>query len=171
MRHRKKVDKLSRSRAQRKALIRSLVRSLFIYERIKTTSRKAKSASLYAERLITLGKRGDLHSRRLVYSFLQDHKLVKKVCDDIAQRFKDVNGGYTRIVKLGKRKGDGAPLSILELTQLKIKEKPKKKEGKKEEIKKEPHRVSLKEAPKKTEPKKGLRESIRKIFKKERDSL
>lgn len=118
MRHRNKLDKLSRSRAQRKALKRSLVRALFINEQIKTTLRKAKVASQEADKLITIAKRNDLHSRRLAYAYLNDHKLTKRLFDEIAPRFKDVNGGYTRILKYINRKGDNAPMSILELTKM-----------------------------------------------------
>jgi large subunit ribosomal protein L17 len=173
MRHRKKTDKFSRPRAQRKALIRSLVRALFIYERIKTTPRKAKAASSKADELISLAKRNNLHSRRLAYSFLQDHKLIKKLFEDIGPRFKNTPGGCTRIMDLGYRKGDGAKLSVLELTQLKEKQKIKREKAKKmQEVPREEHKPSLREAPKKTKPPKvGLRQSLRKIFKKERDAL
>lgn len=118
MRHRNSQDKLSRNRAQRKALKRSLVRALFLYERIKTTTRKAKVASQEADRLITLAKRNDLHSRRLAFSYLNDHQLVKRLFDEIAPRFEGVNGGYTRILKYIKRKGDDAQLSVIELTRM-----------------------------------------------------
>lgn len=125
MRHRRKNKKFSRPRAQRKALIKSLARSLITYERIKTTEAKAKGIRPVVERLITWGKRGDLHSRRLAYRVLGSHKLVKKLFDDVALRFSDVQGGYTRIINAGYRKGDGARLSIIELTNIKeTKEKP-----------------------------------------------
>ena len=129
MRHRKKSDKLSRSRAQRKSLLKCLVRSFFIHERIKTTPRKAKATSSKAERLISLGKRGDLASRRLAYAFLQDHRLVKKLFDDIGPRYAQRPGGYTRIVKVGHRVGDDASVAILELVEkrVEVKEEPKKK--------------------------------------------
>jgi large subunit ribosomal protein L17 len=173
MRHRKKNDKLSRSKAQRKALLRSLVRSLILHERIKTTPRKARAASAKAERLITLSKRGDVHSRRLAYAFLQDHRVVKKLFEDIAPRFNTVSGGCTRIMNLGFRKGDGASLAILELTQIRktLKHTEKKEEAEGEpEVHKE-HETSLKQAPKKTTSSKGIRQSLKKIFKKERDAL
>jgi large subunit ribosomal protein L17 len=124
MRHRDGTDRLSRPRAQRLALKRSLVRALFLYERIKTSPRKAKAASIEADRLITLAKRGDLHARRLAFSFLNDHQLTKRLFDEIAPRFKEIGGGYTRIIKLVNRKGDNAPMSLLELTQLSEKELP-----------------------------------------------
>ena len=173
MRHRLKNEKLSRSRAQRKALLRALVRSLFIHERIKTTPRKAKAASSKAERLITLAKRGDVASRRLAYSFLQDHRLVKRLFEEIAPRFKDTPGGCTRMINLGFRKGDGARLSILELTEVRKTVKSAKK-AQSETAQPEADgesATSLKEAPKKTAPSKsGLRQSLRKIFKKEKDA-
>lgn len=173
MRHRKKNNKFSRPRAQRKALLRGLVRNLFIYERIKTTKRKAKAASSCADRLISLTRRGDLHSKRLAFVFLQDHKVLKKLFQDIGPRFKNVEGGFTRILHLGARKGDGARTALLELTVIKEKKRHKRKKAKEvEKVHKEEHATSLKEAPKKSTPSRaGLRQSLRKIFKKERDAL
>ena len=175
MRHRRKSDKFSRPRAQRRALIKSLVRALFISERITTTQRKARAASSKADTLINMAKKGSLHSRRLVYSCLESHTLVKKLFDDIAPRFSDTKGGYTRLINLGFRKGDGAKLALLELTHVKEKDKEKlkrKKESQKQEMPKEERKSSLKEAPKKSMlPKTGLRQSLKKIFKKERDAL
>ena len=171
MRHRKQ-GRLSGPKALRKAQIRSLIRALFIYEKIKTTTRKAKLVSSKAEELITLAKRQDLHSKRIAYSLLQDHKLVKKLFEDIAIRFKDKPGGYTRLMNLGFRKGDGAEMSLVELTVLKEKEKKKKPKEKEEATPTSEHKPSLKEAPKKTlPPKGGLRHTLRRIFKKERDAL
>lgn len=117
MRHANRVQKLSRSRGQRLALKRSLVRALFLNEQIKTTLRKAKAASSEVDHLITIAKKDDLHSRRLVNTFLNDHKLTKHVFDNIAPRFKDLSGGYTRVLKFINRKGDNAQLAILELTK------------------------------------------------------
>ncbi len=169
MRHRKKNQKLSKSVSQRKALIRSLVRSLFISERIKTITRRAKSLSSSAERLISFGKQGGIHSKRIAYSFLQDHLLVKKLFEDIAPRFNKTDGGYTRIIHLGKRKGDDAELSIIELTKLSEK-KSRIKEGEKTS----PKAVNIDNSG--NEPKKeqkdsrsGLRKSLRKIFKKSKE--
>jgi large subunit ribosomal protein L17 len=116
MRHANRNPKLSRSRAQRVALKKSLALALLKYEVIKTTDRKAKVASAEVDQLITLGKRNDLHARRQAYSYLCDHQMVKYLFDEIAPRFKDMNGGYTRVLKFIKRKGDDAQLSILELT-------------------------------------------------------
>ena len=116
MRHGDRNPKMSRSRAQRVALKKSLSIALLKYEVIKTTERKAKVASGEVDRLITLGKRNDLHARRQAYAYLCDHQLVKYLFDEIAPRFKDKQGGYTRVLKFMKRKGDDAQLSILELT-------------------------------------------------------
>jgi len=127
MRHRKKSEKFSRSRAQRKALIKSLLRSLVIYERIKTTKSKAMAIRFYMDKLITWAKKNTLLSRRLSYDILGNHKLVKKLFDEIGPRFKDINGGYTRVLNIGYRKGDGAFISIVELTQRKQKKSRKKK--------------------------------------------
>jgi len=133
MRHRKKSERFSRSRAQRKALIRSLLRSLFIYERIVTTQSKAKGVRGWVDKLIEWAKKDTLHHRRLAYRILCDHKLVKRLFEEIAPRFKDISGGYTRIVNVGYRKGDGALLSLLELTRIKEKKKEKKKKEEKKE--------------------------------------
>ncbi|MCM8823178.1 MAG: 50S ribosomal protein L17 [Candidatus Omnitrophica bacterium] len=174
MRHRKKRYKLGRSRAQRKALIRSLVRSILVSERIKTTEAKAKVVRRWIDRLITWGKRNDLSSRRLAYKFIGEHKLVKRLFDELAPRFKDVSGGYTRIIDLGYRKGDGAKLSILELTRIEKKKKEKKEKIKSEELKKEKigkeERIEKREVlPTTKEPlKKRFFSGIRKIFKRER---
>lgn len=166
MRHRKNNPKLSKSVSQRKALIRSLVRSLLISERIKTITRRAKVLSLSVERLITFAKQGDLHSKRIAYSFLQDHLLVKKLFEDIAPRFNKTDGGYTRIIHLGKRKGDDAELSIIELTKL-SEEKNHIKKGK-ETPPKEVNIDNSGNEPKKEQknPRLGLRKSLRDIFKK-----
>ncbi|OQX88413.1 MAG: 50S ribosomal protein L17 [Candidatus Omnitrophica bacterium 4484_70.2] len=169
MRHRKKSRKFSRSRAQRKALVKSLVRALFTYERITTTQAKAKGAREWADKLIEWAKKDSLHHRRLVYKFLCDHKLVKRLFEDIGPRFKDISGGYTRIFKLGYRKGDGADISLLELTRVRKEgEKKKKKKEEKKEIIVEEKKTPLK---KETQPQKKFLRGIKKIFKKEKDSF
>lgn len=127
MRHRKKSQRLSRSRAQRKALVKSLLRALVISERIKTTEAKAKAIRSPMDKLITWSKRGDLHSRRLSYNVLGDHILVKRLFDEIGPRFKDLSGGYTRIIDLGRRKGDGALTSLVELVRIESKKAKKVK--------------------------------------------
>jgi len=130
MRHAKRVKKLGRTRSHRKAMLANMAASLFMYHMIKTTEAKAKEVKKLAEKLITLAKRGDLHAHRQVYDVIRDRKLVKKLFDEIAPKFMDRKGGYTRVLKLGVRKGDGAPLSLVEL----LLEKPPKEEkkGKKE---------------------------------------
>lgn len=115
MRHRKKGRELSRTATHRKALLRNLATSLFRHERIETTTAKAKELRPYAERLITLARRGDVHSRRLAGRKIQDREVLGKLFKDIAPRFGERPGGYTRILKLGHRKGDAAEMSLIEL--------------------------------------------------------
>lgn len=115
MRHRNYGRKLSRNTEHRRALLRNLVTSLIQEERIQTTVAKAKETRAITERLITLGKRGDLHARRLAASYCMTASSVKKLFDDVAKRFASRQGGYTRIVRAGWRKGDGADLAVLEL--------------------------------------------------------
>lgn len=124
MRHRVAGHKLSRSKDQRTALRRNLVKQLFEHERIRTTSAKAQAVRGQAERLITLAKKGNkagdekmVHARRLAAARLSDAGAVKKLFEDIAPRFEDRPGGYTRIVKLGLRQGDAAEMVILELVE------------------------------------------------------
>jgi large subunit ribosomal protein L17 len=116
MRHLNQGRKLNRTSAHRKALFRNLVLALVKHERIKTTDAKAKELRRYADRMVTLGKRGDLAARRLAFSFMQSRDAVKRLFDEIAPRFKERNGGYTRVVKFGFRRGDAAPLSIIEFS-------------------------------------------------------
>jgi len=131
MRHRKRGRKLSRTGSHRRALLRSLAAALFQHESITTTVPKAKEARPFIERLITISKRGTLVSRRIVASRLQDEPLAKKCCEVFAPRYADRPGGYTRIIRLAKRRiGDASPLCLLELVDKVQKEKPKKK-GKK----------------------------------------
>ena len=117
MRHRKAGRKLGRSSGHRKALYRNLITELFRHERIKTTEAKAKAIRPLAEKLITLGKRGDLHARRLAAARLNDPLVVKKLFEELAPRYEDRPGGYTRILKLGRRQGDGAEMAIIELVE------------------------------------------------------
>ena len=115
MRHRKKGRNLSRSPSHRTALLRNLATSLFEHERIRTTEAKAKELWPYAERLITMAKRGDLHARRLVGRRIADRAVLGKLFDDIGPRYAERPGGYTRILKLGHRKGDAADMALIEL--------------------------------------------------------
>ena len=107
--------KLGRNSTARKALFRSILTSFFRHERIETTEAKAKEISGLAEQLITLAKRGDLSARRLVIARLVDKEVAKKLFEEIAPKYADRQGGYTRVLKLGNRRGDAAPMAILEL--------------------------------------------------------
>src|SRR6267378_1565764 len=114
MRHQKKTIKLGRTAEHRKALLANQVCSLIEHQRIRTTLAKAKAARPLAERMVTLGKRNSLHARRTAFAVLRQKDAVKKLFDEIAPRTADRNGGYTRIVKLGQRKSDSAPIAYLE---------------------------------------------------------
>jgi len=116
MRHLNLGRKLNRTSAHRKALFRNMLLALIRHGRIATTDAKAKELRRFADRMVTLGKKGDLSARRRAFAYIQSHKVVKQLFDDIAPRFKDRNGGYTRVVKYGWRRGDAAPLSIIEFT-------------------------------------------------------
>lgn len=116
MRHRKKRNKLSRDAAHRQALLANLSKQLIEHERIQTSQAKAKAVKPQVERMITIAKRGDLHSRRLLLSRLgQDKFIVHKLVDEIAPRYSERPGGYTRIVKLGPRRSDSTEMVYLEL--------------------------------------------------------
>jgi len=115
MRHRNGVAKLSKTPSHRRAMLRNMVTSLLRHERITTTAPKAKEAKRWTERMITLGKRGDLHARRQAAAFVNDETVLKKLFDEIAPAFKERRGGYTRILRTGVRKGDVAEVAILEL--------------------------------------------------------
>ncbi len=142
MRHQKAGRRLGRNTSHRKALMRNMATSLLDHERIETTEAKAKELRRYAEKMITLGKRGDLHARRQALSFIRKRKVVEKVFDEYAERFKDRKGGYTRIMKLGRRTGDNARMAIIEL----IPEEKEKKKGKEKEKKKAPAAKPVKAA-------------------------
>ena len=115
MRHGMSGRKLNRTSTARKALFCSLAHALIKHEQIKTTLPKAKDLRPVAEKLITLGKRGDLHARRQAIAFLRDEKIVGKLFSTIAERYKTRNGGYTRVLRAGFRYGDSAPMAIIEL--------------------------------------------------------
>jgi large subunit ribosomal protein L17 len=114
MRHQKKTIKLGRTAEHRKALLANQVCSLIEHQRIKTTLAKAKAVRPLAERMVTLGKNGSIHARRGALAALRQKNAVKKLFDDIAPRSAERNGGYTRIVKLGQRKSDSAPMAFIE---------------------------------------------------------
>jgi large subunit ribosomal protein L17 len=115
MRHRVAGYKLGRNTSHRRALLRNLVTSLIMEERIETTTTKAKAIKPLAEKMITLGKRGDVSARRLAHGYLMTDEAVKRLFDTVAPRFGDRNGGYTRIVRTGVRQGDGGETVFIEL--------------------------------------------------------
>ena len=131
MRHNNTGRRLGRKTSHREAMFRNMVTSLLSHEKITTTDAKAKEIRSVAEKMITLGKRGDLHAMRLAASYIREKSVVTKLFSTIAPRYKDRSGGYTRIIKLGIRQGDTAPISLIELVeeempQKKVKQKPDK---------------------------------------------
>jgi large subunit ribosomal protein L17 len=115
MRHRKKGRKLSRTASHRRATMRNMAINLFRHDRIETTTAKAKELRPYAERLITLAKRGDLHARRLAAQRIHDPDVLRRLFAEIAPKYSSRPGGYTRILKLGHRQGDAADMALIEL--------------------------------------------------------
>ena len=115
MRHRKSGTHLGRTSAHRKAMFRNMVTSLLDQERIETTDAKAKQIRRLADRMISLGKRGDLHARRQALSVIRNRDVTAKVFGELAERYRERPGGYTRVMKVGSRAGDAAPVSIVEL--------------------------------------------------------
>ena len=115
MRHRNGARKLNRTSSHRKAMFSNMAVSLLIHEQIKTTLPKAKELRRVADKMITLGKRGTLHTRRQAFSYLRDDAAVSKLFDALAERYKERNGGYTRVLKAGFRYGDNAPMAFIEL--------------------------------------------------------
>ncbi|CAK8710980.1 MAG: 50S ribosomal protein L17 [Candidatus Electrothrix sp. AW2] len=115
MRHKKAGRKLNRSASHRSAMMRNIVTSLLEHERISTTVPKAKEARRVAEKMITLGKRGDLHARRQAMAFIRSKDIVAKLFDELSEQYADRQGGYTRIIRTGVRPGDAAPMAMIEL--------------------------------------------------------
>lgn len=115
MRHKKAGRKLNRTASHRSAMMRNIVTSLLEHERISTTVPKAKEARRVAEKMITLGKRGDLHARRQAMAFIRSKDIVAKLFDKLSEQYADRQGGYTRIIRTGVRSGDAAPMAIIEL--------------------------------------------------------
>lgn len=142
MRHNIDHKKLGRTAAHRKAMLSNMVTSLFERERIETTTVKAKEAKRLAERMITFARKGDLAARRHVARTVKDPVVLKKLFDDIAPRYVDRPGGYTRVLKTGVRKGDAAQTAILELVG-----KDDKPRGKKKTTRKTHHKVEIPESP------------------------
>jgi large subunit ribosomal protein L17 len=157
MRHLKAGRKLNRTSSHRKALFRNLAAALLHHESIKTTNPKALELRRVADRLISLAKRNgaeSTHAMRLAFAYLRDKDVVKKLFTDIGARYAEISGGYTRVLKLGRRKGDAAPMAIIELTQKKEQteakdEKKAKKEPKAKRQEKQPKKESEKKAVKK----------------------
>jgi large subunit ribosomal protein L17 len=139
MRHQKRTIKLGRKAEHRKALLANQVCSLIEHQRIRTTLAKAKAVRPLAEKMVTLGKKGSVHARRTVFAVLRQKDAVRKLFDDIAPRSADRNGGYTRIVKLGQRKSDAAPIAYLEWVDAafvldeETEDKPKSRKSKKDD--------------------------------------
>lgn len=189
MRHKKKRLQFNRFTSWRVATLKSIVRSLFIYQSIKTTRAKALAAKSLTDRLITLAKENTLSAKRRAFRILGDHRLVSELFNNIGPRFNNRKSGFTRVLNLAARRGDNAALALLELTEIKKKElkrpqkqKETKEEGINPELTKEKPSLEEKKpkaeakAPekppvvKKIAPKKFLG-GLRNIFKKERDSL
>lgn len=175
MRHKQKRLQLNRFTSWRKSTLIALTKNLLIQQSIKTTLHKARAAKPLIEKVISLAKLNTLAAKREVFRILQDHKLVALTFNEIGPRFAKIQGGYTRIINLNKRRGDDAQIVLLELTEIKKKEvkKPKKeKEIKTEEEKKPEVTTAVKEKPPITKkPTKKFLGGLRNIFKKERDSL
>jgi large subunit ribosomal protein L17 len=155
MRHQKKTVKLGRTAEHRKALLANQVCSLIEHQRIKTTLAKAKAVRPLAERMVTLGKNGSIHARRTAMATLRQKNAVKKLFDDVAPRSAERNGGYTRIVKLGQRKSDSAPMAFIEWVDMAEVVEKKAAEEKKAK-RKEAESKAKKAEPEATTPKEEL---------------
>lgn len=127
MRHRRMTNRLGRTTSHRLAMLKNMVTSLFKYERLVTTDRKAKELKSLADNIITLAKRGDLHARRQALSAIRDKKIVKKIFEEYPARYHKRDGGYSRVIKIGTRRGDGASTSVIELIPAEGIKKPKKR--------------------------------------------
>lgn len=186
MRHADKRLQLNRFTSWHKATVNSIARALLINQSIKTTKHRAQASRQLIEKLITLAKENTLAAKRRAFKYLQDHKLVALLFSDIGPRFKNRTGGYTRMINLGKRRGDDADIVIFELTEIKKKEiKKHKKSAKSQEAKLEKEaKAQTEEAKPRTElavkeekhhegkkANKKFLSGIRNIFKRERDSL
>src|ERR1035437_9889447 len=147
MRHNKAGRRLGRKTSHRVAMFRNMVTSLLNHEKITTTDAKAKEIRCVAEKMITLGKRGDLHSMRLAASYIREKSIVTKLFTNIAPRYKERSGGYTRIIKLGIRQGDTAPISIIELVEEEFTPKAPRQKATKPVITTKPVVVSVAEEP------------------------
>jgi large subunit ribosomal protein L17 len=137
MRHRNNISKLGRTAAHRKATLANMASALLQHKHIETTEGKARIARIFTERLITLAKQGTLHARRIAFQRLRQKSAVKVLFDEVAPQYKDRNGGYTRMVKLGRRSGDGAPVAVVELVGFETAAKKQKDREARAEAKKE----------------------------------
>ena len=137
MRHKKKGNHLGRTSSHKKALMRNMAAQIFEHKQIKTTEAKAKELRGYVDRLITYAKKGSVHHRRLAFKFLQNKEIVTSLFDEIAPVYETRNGGYTQIIKLGRRKGDGASVTIMQLVDFEAGSETAKKEKKAKDTKKE----------------------------------
>jgi len=137
MRHRLSGHKLNRSTAHRRALLRNLVTELLDHEAVRTTFAKAKELRRWGDQMITLGKRGTLHARRQAAAVVRRGTVVRKLFDDLAPRYTDRAGGYTRVVKLGPRPGDAAEMALVELVDRSGAEEPKKPSSRKRRARKQ----------------------------------
>ena len=117
MRHRRTVDKIGLPRSHRRSVLANLTSALVLHAKVDTTFARAKAVQRFAERAITLARRGDLHARRIVFARLRDKAAVDKLFNELGPAFADRNGGYTRVVKLGPRRGDGAEQARLMLVE------------------------------------------------------
>ena len=183
MRHNRRTKRFGRSLGERQAMLENMVSSLIIHQQITTTLQKAKEAKRLADRVIHLGKTDSLTARRQVFSYLQDHDLTSKLFKEVSPRFKSRKGGYTRILQLSRRKGDGAQLALLELTEKEIVVKTPVKKKKTDAASSETHDHSKHDhthghehdtkskadaAPaKKAQPKSGFLKNIGKFFRKQ----
>lgn len=166
MRHRKAGLKLNRTSSHRKAMFRNMVTSLFKHERIRTTDVRAKELRRWADNLITLAKRGDVHARRQALSIVQEKDVVHKLFAQAPKRYGSVSGGYTRIIKLGRRPGDAAPISLIEL----ILAEDTKKKKKIKKIKKDKTKIETKKVAEKKETEKLPAGEEKKVSEKEVES-
>lgn len=175
MRHKKIKHRLNRFTSWRKATLISLTKSLILHQSVRTTKARAKAAQGLAEKLISLGKQNSLVAKRRAFSILGEHRLVSLLFNDIAVRFKDKTAGFTRVIELGSRRGDCACLAILELTEIKKKERrahkekkePKPEQGEQQKV----APVVQEKPPLEKKPPTTFLGGIRRIFKKERDAL
>ncbi|MBW2029959.1 MAG: 50S ribosomal protein L17 [Deltaproteobacteria bacterium] len=148
MRHRKAARKLGRNTSHRRGMLRNMITSLLKHEQLETTDAKAKELKRAAEKVITLAKRGDLHARRRALAYVQEKAVTHRLFEELKDRYTDRQGGYVRIIKKGVRKGDSAPVSIVQLLPGEEKKKTKREKA---DTKGKPK--AKKEEPKKTEKK------------------